>query len=109
MSLKDLDIDSMTSDDITSIGNQLANLAETNTTLVTEAINSFISTNTDINIEVNETTDWEKEANTLTTVLDAYQNSTDKENFNISDDAALEEMVNDSEFAMALLTYLGLL
>ena len=74
---------------------------------VEDVFNTIISGNTSMKID--DTTNWQEEASTITLVLEAYQNTSDKENFNIQDDESLSNMVNNSELAKTFLEYLGLI
>lgn len=73
--------------------------------IIESIVNNICENN---NITISEDIDWQKEANIIKDVLNDYQASTDRENYDLSDEE-LKELVEDSEFASAILEYLGIL
>lgn len=107
--IKNLDIDHMTTNDIDELKQNIEafDRNDMDYNFVEDVFNTIISGNTSMKID--DTTNWQEEASTITSVLEAYQNTSDKENFNIQDDESLSNMVNNSELAKTFLEYLGLI
>ena len=107
--IKNLDINHMTTNDIDELKQNIEafDRNDMDYNFVEDVFNTIISGNTSMKID--DTTNWQEEASTITSVLEAYQNTSDKENFNIQDDESLSNMVKHSELAKTFLEYLGLI
>lgn len=90
---------------ITKIVGDFAN-HEGSTEIIEDVINNLCEKN---NITIDENTDWQNEASIITDVLTDYQSSTDKENYNLDDNEELKTLVENSEIASGILSYLGIL
>ena len=74
-----------------------------------ELIDAFLNTILENDeIDAPADVDWQQESQTLTDVLNAYQESSDKDNFTI-DDPDLLEAVNQSDVAKSILEYLNII
>lgn len=106
--IKNLDINNMTLNDIEELKNNIEAFGshDIDDSFVEDVLNTIV--NRDTSIHIDDTTNWQEEANTITLVLEAYQNTSDKENFDIQEDETLSNMIHNSEIAKILLEYLGL-
>lgn len=95
----------ITTEQIASITQVVNNLANGNSS-AKEMVKDLCEKN---NIILDENVDWEQEACIINDVLNDYQASTDKENYDINEDEELKNLVEDSEFASIILAYLGIL
>ncbi len=107
VTLHNIDTSNLTDNDIDSLKNCLDEMGQTG--LNQELIDAFLNTILENdNIDAPADVDWQQESQTLTDVLNAYQESSDKDNFTI-DDPDLLEAVNQSDVAKSILEYLNII
>lgn len=104
--MKDVDMDNITSENIYDIVENITSLDSENVN--TEFIEDVLNTVTNEEVTIPDDIDWSKEADIVKDVLNEYQNSTDKDNFNIDDYPELSDSVNNSDIAKSILDYLGI-
>lgn len=104
--MQSVDMNNITTDNITTIVDNITSLGSDGVN--NELVQDVIKEATGEEIVIPEDVNWETEASIVEDVLNEYEASTDKENFDINDYPQLKENVENSEVAKAILDYLGI-